>query len=838
MSVKPPPSTAKKPYRGGWLLRFLGWAFSAMVIVSVAVSAVVGWYLWNISKELPDYEVLAQYEPPVVSRVYANNGMMVDEYARERRIYVPIDAVPELLINAFLSAEDKNFFRHSGIDITGIARAVITNLKNAGSQRRLVGASTITQQVAKNFLLTNEQRIERKVKEAILAIRIEHAFSKKEILALYLNEIYFGMHSYGIASASLNYFAKPLHKLSLAEAAYLAALPKAPNNYHPFRKTKAAISRRNWVIDRMYHNGYISKLEAEDAKNTPLVVKPRPFGTNIFAAEFFAEEVRRWVNSEFGETKLYGGGLSIHTTLRPDYQGFAKKALVDGLVAYDRRHGWRGAEAKINIDDNWEENLTKQPYLSDIKPWRQAVVLKVTDQQAIIGLRPEKPQSGKNAEESRENYEKGEIAYSGVRWARPARANGKPGPRPKKISDVLSAGDVIYVNRETNAKTGASEWQLMQVPEVDGGIVVMAPHTGRVLALVGGFSFAGSQFNRATQAKRQPGSAFKPFVYAAALDNGYTPASIVLDAPFSKEMLDGTIWRPQNYGKKFFGPSTLRLGIEKSRNAMTVRLAEDIGMPMIGEYARRFGIYEKLLPVLSMSLGAGETTLLKMTTAYSMLVNGGKQVTATLVDRIQDRHGKVVWKHDKRECVACQATMWEGQKEPELPDAREQVINPYTAYQITSILNGVVTNGTGIRVSKGLPKWSSGLAGKTGTTNDERDAWFIGFSPDLVVGVFIGFDSPAPMGKGETGGAVASPVFLNFMKEVIGNRPAIPFRVPDGIKFVRINRKTGARARSRQAGNSVISEAFKPGNNPPETSWPQVDAIDGTGNSAIPWGVY
>jgi len=801
-----PPEQQKKRRRkrGSPMLRFFGFLFAIGMILFVAASVVVAYVLWYVSKDLPDYEVLAKYEPPVMTRIHANDGSLIAEYAKERRIYVPINAMPPRVIQAFLAAEDKNFYQHGGLDVQGIVRAMVKNVNNYRNKRRLVGASTITQQVAKNFLLTSDVTMERKLKEAILAIRIERSFSKEQILELYLNEIYLGLSSYGVAAAALNYWGKSLGELSVADAAYLAALPKAPNNYHPFRRTKRAIARRNWVIDRMVENGYVTQEEAESAKAQPLNVDPRPFGAHIFAAEFFAEEVRRRLYNRYGEKKLYGGGLSVRSTLDPNFQRLARKAVVDGLVAYDRRHGWRGPVKTIETTGDWGVELAKVDIYTDIDPWRLAVVLEADKQSAVIGLRPKKLSSGK-IEKARDQAR---IGFDEVKWARPRVGTRGLGKRPKAVTDTLSPGDVVYVAPKVDESDNLvdGQWRLMQIPAVDGALVAMDPHTGRVLALVGGFSFTESEFNRAVQARRQPGSSFKPFVYAAALDNGYSPASVVLDAPLAIEQGPGLeVWRPQNYGKKFYGPSTLRLGIEKSRNLMTVRLAQDMGMPLITEYARRFGIYEELMPVLSMALGAGETTLLQLTGAYSMLVNGGKQIRPTLIDRIQDRYGRTLWRHDSRECPDCRERSWKAQAEPLLNDDRRQIIDPHTAYQITSMLEGVVQRGTGRRVKAvGKP-----LAGKTGTTNDEKDAWFMGFAPDLAVGVFVGFDTPKPMGKGETGGGVASPIFRDFMKMALADDPATPFRIPPGMKLIRINPKTGFRA--QPGDQAAILEAFKPG---------------------------
>jgi penicillin-binding protein 1A len=783
------------------LLRFFGLLFAAGTIIFIVAVAGAAGFLWHYSKSLPDYSQLQDYEPAVMTRVHASDGSLLAEYARERRLHIPIQAVPKLVTNAFIAAEDKSFYEHGGIDFSGIARATVLYVQQYGSGRRPQGASTITQQVAKNFLLTNEVSFARKIKEALLSMKIERAFSKERILELYLNEIYLGMGAYGVAAASLLYFDKSVHELSIAEVAYLAALPKAPNNYHPFRQRERALERRNYVIERMLEDRYITAQEAEKAKKEPLKVTQRSTGAHIFAAEYFAEEVRRYIYDNYTEKKLYEGGLSVRTTLDPKMQVLARKVLVEGFVNFDEQQGYRGATSKLDMAGDWGVKLAEVKALSDVAPWRLAVVLETGDASARIGFQPPREPGGA-VSKARVTAT---IALEGVKWAKQMSGPMK-GKVPTKVSQILEPGDVIYVEPLAGKD---DQFRLRQVPEVSGALVAMDPQTGRVLAMVGGFSYEQSQFNRATQALRQPGSAFKPLVYAAALDNGYTPSTVVMDAPLEIDTGTG-IWAPENYTRKFYGPSPLRFGIEQSRNVMTVRLAQDVGMPLIGEYAKRFGIYDSLPPYLSFALGAGETTLLRMVGAYGMLDNGGRKIQPSLIDRIQDRYGRTIYKHDSRECRGCDAEKWANQSEPVLIDKRERVLDPMTAYQITSMMEGVVQRGTATVVKEvGKP-----IAGKTGTTNDEKDAWFIGFSPDLVVGVYLGYDKPRHLGKGATGGVLAAPVVRDFMKVALADKPAVPFRVPAGIKLIRIDPKTGMRA--GPGDQRVILEAFKPGTAPPD----------------------
>ena len=826
MDITAPISApGKKPRkRRSLIIRFVGLVFAAVMIVFVVGLGGAGFFLWKVSADLPDYEVLARYEPPVMTRIHADDGSLIAEFSRERRIYVPFSAIPPRVIQAFLSAEDKSFYQHGGLDIQGIVRAIVTNLAHSGGDHK-VGASTITQQVAKNFLLSSDQTMERKLKEVLLSVRIERAFTKDQILELYLNEIYLGAGAYGVAAAADTYWDKSLNELDIADVAYLATLPKAPSNYDPFKYAERAIERRNWVIDRMVDNGYVTKDQAAAAKAEPLNVRKRSSGPKIAASEYFSEEVRRSIIDLFGEDKLYGGGLSVRTPLDPEMQRMARKALIDAFVAYDHRHGWRGVVKKIDIAGDWGKTLAAEKVWSDIEPWRLAVVLQVAKDKAVVGLRPTRDAKGQLVAER----ETGDVPFSTMQWARPQLGKRGMGGSPGSPSAVVKVGDVIYVSpREPKDEQDnvQGQWALQQIPAVRGALVAMDPHSGRVYAVVGGFSFGESQFDRAVQARRQPGSTLKPLIYATAIDNGYTPASIIVDGPICISQGKGMPkWCPKNYDAgSAAGPSTLRFGIEKSRNLMTVRLANDMGMPIISEYTRRFGAYDNLLPAFSMALGAGETTLLRMVGAYSVIANGGKKVTPTFIDRIQDRYGRTLWRHDNRDCKDCDVREWSRQLEPELIDNREQVLDRLTSYQMVSIMEGVVQRGTAQKLKVlGRP-----LAGKTGTTNDEKDGWFIGFTPDLAVGAYLGFDTPQPMGHGETGGNVAAPAVRDFLKMALADQPPIAFRPPPDIKLVRVNLKTG---QPTSAGDPrAFMEAFKPTEGPAPDGVvegsPEGDAVD------------
>jgi len=814
------------------VLRAVVWGGGAAVVIGFVAAIAAAMYVVRVTEDLPDYQQLAQYEPPIMSRVHAGDGRLIQEYATEHRVFVPIENIPPLVIDAYLSAEDKNFYNHGGVDFLGMIRggirSVLTRLRNPGAP--LQSGSTITQQVAKNFLFTSEQRMERKVREIVIARRMERAFTKDQILELYLNEIYLGNRSYGVAAAALNYFNKSLDELELHEAAYLAALPKAPSNYHPERQNARAVARRNYVIDRMISNGVISQQEGEAAKAMPLEMAERLDGDEYLAAEYFVEQVRRDVFNRYGEDELYGGGLSIRTTLDTRMQLAARRALRDGLESYDRRHGYRGPIAQLDNFDGWPDQLAEINVPRDMDDgWQIAVVLDVNDAEAQLGF---------------VDRTQGRIPLYALGWARESGRDEETsfprlGPVVRRASDVLELGDVVIVEPlvaedAPDETVEADHYGLRQMPTVNGGIVAIDPFTGRVLAMVGGYSFQHSQFNRAVQARRQPGSAFKPFVYAAALDNGYTPVSIILDAPFvASGDADMRFYRPQNYSEVFYGPSTLRRGLELSRNVMTVRLAQDMGMAPVTDIGERMGIYEDLDPTLAMSLGAGETTLMDLIGAYGAMINGGRLIEPALIDRVQSRSGETIYIHDGRICETCDVeTGWDPRlAEPELDELGEQVISPVTAYQVVHMLEGAVERGTGTALrSLGRP-----LGGKTGTTNDFRDAWFVGFSPDLIVGVYVGFDTPLPMGSGEAGGRVAAPIARDFLTPTLQNYAVAPFRVPDGVSLAPVDRETGEPSVIGRPG--VILEAFHPGTEPQRGATDEEETLSfGAGALGIMFG--
>ena len=764
---------------------------------------------------LPDYNQLAEYKPPVTSRFYAGDGTLLTEYATEQRVFVPLKEVPPNLINAFIAAEDKNFWTHSGIDIVGIFRAFLTNIKNKvmGGGRRMVGASTITQQVAKNFFLSSEQSITRKIKEIILALKMERAFSKRHILTLYFNQIFLGFRSYGVAAAALNYFNKSLDELTLAECAFLAGLPKAPSTYNPITNKDKAIIRRNYVLDRMAEDGYITKEEAENAKQEDIVVNESFISKQQRYSLYFSEEVRKLLSDIYGEEQLYSGGLAVRTTINPKYQEVATRVLRKALIDFDRKHGWRGAEKNIDLNDKvwledanivkqieknnkelWQILLSREGAISGMEDdgWKKAIVIDVAKDNAEIGL---------------SNGNKGIIPLSDVLWAKSVVDGKKSDVAISSVAQVLKVGDIIFVKLSDEKN---NIYSLQQVPELNGSMVVLDPHTGRVFAMVGGFSYSRSKFNRATQAYRQPGSTIKPFVYLTALETGnYTPSSVILDAPVVLEKSDGELWRPENYDNAFAGEITFRRALEKSKNNPTIRIAKDVGVRNFIKTALKFGVYKKVSdPNLSMALGSGDTTLIDLTSAFAQLINGGKKLNTIVVDRVQDRNGKTVYNSYKNVCENCANLQWkEDLLPPDIEDNREQLADPVSVYQIVHILQGVVERGSGWKAR--IP--GKTIGGKTGTSNDQKDVWFIGGTPDLVAGVFLGYDQPKSLGNYAAGGSLAAPIFKEFMQVVLKDKKDVAFRVPEGVSFVRVNRETGKPATVMDNNFNVILEAFREG---------------------------
>ena len=734
---------------------------SAISIISV---------LWTYSNDLPDYKFLKSYKPPVSSKVYSGNGDLVADFSQEKRVFVPFNSIPKNVINAFLSAEDKNFFKHPGVDAKGVIRAVINNISNILSSKRLEGASTITQQVAKNFLLTNEVSLNRKIKEAILAFRIERALSKERILELYLNQIYLGSGAYGVAAASLEYFDKSIKDLNYSEAALLAALPKAPSRYNPYRDPDIAKFRRNLVLKNLLDNNYLTSEWYEKLTKEEIILKKNK-KIYLEDAQYFIEDVRKSVIETLSYDKVYKQGFNINTPIDLNLQTIATKSLRDGLIAYDKRKGWRGPLTNKIYNSEWKKDLEKYKLENSIN-WKLAIVKKINKFSAEI--------------ETEDNIE-GVIEYQSISWTK------------KEFNKLLKPGDIIYVK---NLKENI--FNLQQLPKVNGGIVVMDPFTGRVLALSGGFSFKQSEFNRATQAKRQPGSAFKPFVYALALENNFTPTSLVLDAPLVLDQGDDLkMWKPENYGKKFYGPSTLRVGLEKSRNLMTVRIAQNLGVEKIVDFSKALKIYDNPEELLSISLGSAETTLLKLTSAYSVFVNGGKLVEPILIDRIQDSEGNTIFNNDKRKCINCDQISYLTNDYPEIKNNYTQIFSPETAFQMTSILEGVVQRGT----AKKLKDLNLNIAGKTGTTNKNTDTWFIGFTSNVLVGVYVGSDNPTPLGKYETGSKTALPIFKSFISDSINKNDARPFKAAKGTVMMVVDPLTGQKAKFNS--KNTIIEVFK-----------------------------
>ena len=726
--------------------------------------------LWYYSNDLPDYKFLKNYKPPISSKLYSNDGQLLSEFSSEKRIFVPFNTIPDLVVNSFLSAEDKNFFKHPGVDAKGVLRAIINNVSNILSSRRLEGASTITQQVAKNFLLSNEVSIDRKLKEAILAFRIERALSKERILELYLNQIYLGEGSYGIASASLQYFDKPISELDYPEAAMLAALPKAPSRYNPFKDAELAKFRRNLVLKNLYDNKYLNEKEFSNFIEKEINLKKRK-SVYLENSNYYVEDIRKLIVEEYGFDKVYKQGFTINTPLNLYLQEEATKSLRKGLVEFDKKKGWRGALLNKKYKSGWSKDL-KEYQLEESIGWKLSIIKKLNRFSAIIETI---------------DGEEGVIEFSSIDWTK------------KNFEDLLKVGDIIYAEKIKEKK-----YNLKQLPKVNGAMVVMDPYTGRILALSGGFSFKNSEFNRATQALRQPGSAFKPFVYALALENGYTPATLILDAPIVFDQgEDLKLWKPENYGKKFYGPSTLRTGVEKSRNLMTVRIAQNLGINNIANFSKELNIYENPEKLLSLSLGSTETTLLKLTSAYCSFVNGGKLINPKFIDRIQDSEGNTIFNSETRKCDGCDQISYFGKEIPKIKNNFKQIMSKETAYQMTSILEGTVKRGT----AKGLKDLNLDLGGKTGTTNKNTDTWFIGFSSNYVIGVYVGYDEPSSLGKFETGARTAMPIFKDFVKKVVKKESARPFKVPPGIKMLVVNSINGQRA--SYSDDSIIIEAFK-----------------------------
>jgi len=748
------------------LKKVLVLAISGIIVLAILSISI----LWAFSNNLPDYKFLKNYKAPVSSKVYSGDGELVSDFSTEKRIFVPYNAIPEKIINSFLSAEDKNFFNHPGVDAKGVLRAIINNISNVLSSKRLEGASTITQQVAKNFLLTNEVSLNRKIKEAILAFRIERALSKERILELYLNQIYLGGGTYGVAAASLEYFDKPITDLTYVESALLAALPKAPSRYNPYKNKKLAKFRRDLVIKNLLDNNFINSAQYNSFIREEIKLKKRK-KILLENSLYYVEDVRKDILDKFGYDKVYKEGLNIKTPLDLNLQTIATEALRNGLIAYDKRKGWRGPLDNKVYSEVWSKDLKKLK-LEKVFNWDLAIVKNINKFSIEI-------ETDKN--------ETGIIEYKDINWIK------------KETSEIFKKGDIIFVKK---IKKGI--YSLKQIPEVNGSIVVMDPFTGRVLAMTGGFSFKQSEFNRASQALRQPGSAFKPFIYALALENDYTPSSLVLDAPLVLEQgTDLKLWKPQNYGKKFYGLSTLRTGIEKSRNLMTVRISQDLGLNKIVDFSKKLKIYDNPNELLSISLGSAETTLLKLSSAYSSFVNGGKLVTPILIDRIQDSEGNTILNTDNRVCNKCDEISHLGNQYPNIIDNFEQIFSPETAYQMTSILEGVVQRGTG----KGLRDLNLDLAGKTGTTNKNTDTWFIGFTSKLLVGVYVGHDNPKSLGKRETGAKTAMPIFKNFIKNSTKKKDARPFKVANDVVMMVVDSETGEKASF--GTKKTIIEVFK-----------------------------
>lgn len=786
-----------------FIFSFFGSIFALLTLGGALGAALLVGIFFAYGSDLPDHEQLANYEPATISRVYSIDGQVMDEFAQERRLFTPADEIPDMVKQAFISAEDKNFYEHAGYDPAGIAKAII----DAGRGQDLRGASTITQQVMKNFLLDSSRKLDRKVKEIILATRIEASMPKDKILELYLNEIFLGQNSYGVTAAAETYFGKPLEEITLEEAAYLAALPKAPSNYHPVRQKQRALARRDFVLREMAENGYVTEAAALIAKSKDLETVQGGQLASVRSSRpprnYFTDEIRRQLSASFGEEQFFTGGLAVRATMDPSLQTEAELALRDGLERYDRANSpWFGPlmtlDAGLLADDAWRDALAKETLPRDIQGWHLAVVREVGSKSARIGIEGFASADNQVLSLATEN-----------KWAKNRELTDGSTIRIRKATDMWAVGDVVMVKPSRKKDGTIASWTLRQIPKVQGGFMAMDTDTGRVLAMQGGFSYQHSVFNRATQAQRQPGSSFKPFVYAAALDSGYSPVSIIVDAPIEINTPQG-LWRPKNASNKFYGPAPLRVGIEQSRNLMTIRLAQDVGMGVVGGYAERFGVYDNMQRVLSASLGAQETTLFKMVSSYAMFANGGERVAPTMVDRVQDRFGNTIFKHDQRDCLDCGADVVEPGRSPRIENNRERVMDPVTAYRLTSMMRGVVERGTARRVAmKGVQ-----IAGKTGTTNEAKDVWFVGFTRNIVAGCYIGYDTPTPLGRGASGGGMCGPVFKQFMSKAIKQYGAGKFSQPDNTYFAKFDRFSGSRLSDDATGDNVVSELFRIGEDP------------------------
>ena len=785
-------------------MSFFGAIFTMVTMGLLFASLTIGGIFYMYSADLPSSDSLANYAPPTISRIYSAEGAVMDEFATERRIFVPIGDIPDLVKNAFISAEDKHFYTHAGYDIEGMVAAARDAILSRGKNTR--GASTITQQVMKNFLLSGDRSAERKIKEIILAARLEKTLTKEKILELYLNEIFLGQNAYGVAAAAQTYFNKALADLNPHEAAMLASMPKAPSDFHPVRNKQRLLERRNYVLQQMWQNGYLDEATYNIEKQAPLqsvqngdfpayrnVVQPR---------DYFTDEIRRQLSGTFGESEFFSGGLSIRATQDPELQKLAADALREGLEKYDRAQGvWRGTGKQLEpgdlAADKWRAALSDVPGLArDVAGWHAAVVRDLGADTATLGI------------EGVDDGTDTTLPAKDVTWARKRNRDGTLNKKAKVPADLVSVGDIVMVRAVTAEDGSFVRWSLRQVPEVQGGFMAMDVNTGRVMAMQGGFSYQDSVFNRATQATRQPGSSFKPFVYAAALDSGFTPATIIIDAPIEIDTPQG-LWTPQNSTGKYYGPAPMRTGIEQSRNLMTIRIAQEVGMDTVAGYAERFGVYDKLQPVLANALGAQETTLFKMVAAYAMFANGGERVEPTLVDRVQDRYGKTIYRHDSRTCTDCTADSLPAGQAVSINSDRERVMNAITAYQLTSMMEGVIKRGSGTGVKLPVP-----VAGKTGTTNDAKDVWFIGFTSNIVAGCYMGFDTPRTLGEGAYGGTLCVPIFQAFMEKAVQRFGGRKFKVPPGGHFINIDRFTGARLPDGAKGANVQAEYFRDGEEP------------------------